>query len=121
MPSSIPASVAEPDAAAIVAGAAAAPATMAAASGSATDAGIEDGMEEIHHEVHGDEDGGEKEGGPGDDGEIALLYRLEEQPADAGQDEDLLGQHEATDEHADLHPGDVEDGDEGIGEHVPIQ
>src|SRR5712691_8779880 len=96
------------------------PATPGTATGSTTDTGVEGGMKEIHHQVHGDEDGGEEERGARDDREVALLDGLEQQPADAGQDEDLLGEHEAADQHAHLDARDIEHGDERIGEHVSV-
>src|SRR2546430_2657088 len=84
----------------------------------ASEAGIENRIEEIHDEVQDHEGGREQQNHPLDHGVVTLEDRVEQEPPDAGQREDVLDDDDAAHDVAELGAGDRDDGDQRVAERV---
>src|SRR5262245_59434300 len=71
--------------------------------------GVEVRVQEVHEEVHEDEGDGKDHHGPLHDRIVALVDAVEERPPEAGQAEDLLGDHHPAQEEAHLEAHDRDD------------
>src|SRR3989442_14559928 len=88
--------------------------TAASGAGSAvTDPRVDDDIEEIDDEVGQDEEGGEDEDDALHHGVVPREDRVDQEQSHPGPAEHRLRQDGATEERAELEPGDGEDRDEG--------
>src|SRR5437773_2285178 len=79
---------------------------------------IEDRIEKVHGEVQDHEGGGEEQNHALDHRVVALEDRVEQQPPDAGQGEDVFDHDDAAHDVAELDAGDRDDGDQRVAERV---
>src|SRR5688572_32670536 len=79
---------------------------------------VERRVEQIDAEIEQHEDPAEQQDHALDDGIVALEDRVEQQPADTGQREDVLDHDNAADDVAELDAGHGDDGDERVAQRV---
>src|SRR5437899_304572 len=79
-----------------------------------SDAGIEEAIDQVDAEVDHDEEHGGQEHRALDDGVVAVVDRLDREPADARPREHRFRHHGAAEQRAELEPGDGDDRDGGV-------
>src|SRR5215471_9196641 len=91
---------------------------VAATTLSTADPRVDGGVEEIDREIAQHEERADEEDGPLHERIVALHHRPQEQAAHPGQGENLLGDHGASEEIADLDSRHRDEGDEAVLEGV---
>src|SRR5712664_3648158 len=81
-------------------------AVSAGAASAGTDTGIEEAIHQLDAEVEADEEHGRQEHHALHDRVVAVVDRVDGEPADARPREHRLGHHRAAEERAELEPGD---------------
>src|SRR5688500_10520280 len=94
-------------------------ATTVAGASAERDAGVEPAIEDICNEVEEDDETGEHEGDAHHDGRVVGEDRGDQQRADAGYAENLLGDDGATEHRRQLQCHQRDDRDHGVAHHVP--
>src|SRR5918996_3325005 len=82
------------------------------------DAGVEPGVAEVDQDVDGDEDHRVEKHEVLHHDDVALDHGDDERAAEAGDAEGLLDRHRAPQHEAQQHPGDGDDGQQGVGQGV---
>ena len=82
---------------------------------------VDHGIDHVDQEIDRDDDGGQQHHHVLDHDQVALGDRLEGQPAQAGQGEDVLDHHRAGHQEAELQADDGGDRDQGVAQHVAAQ
>src|SRR5437762_4630907 len=100
------------------AGAGAARRAIAGARSAISDPGIDPAIEEVDEQVAQDEAEGDQENHALHQRVVAREHGVHHEAADAGQGEDVLGDHGAADQRPELQPEHGDDGNQGIFEHV---
>src|SRR2546428_2417270 len=79
---------------------------------------VEDAVQHVDEQVGEDHDDGDEHHEVLDDGIIAPENRLDQEPGDAGQVEDRLGDHQTADEERELDAADGDHGQQRVLERV---
>src|SRR5262245_20409609 len=82
------------------------------------DPGVEQRVDAVEREVDDDDERHDHQVDPLDDGVVALVDGVEEEPSHPGQPEDLFEDDRAAEDLGDLQPEDRHDGDDGVLERV---